>query len=58
MDGLVDDSSPRRPSATLARDPWSGTQLVVEAIDPPRSGWTASAVDEHPTRSSTLEREE
>jgi hypothetical protein len=33
---VVEAGSPEEVRATLARDPWSGTHLVVDAIDP----WT------------------
>jgi hypothetical protein len=33
---VVEAVSPEEVRATLARDPWSGTHLVVDAIDP----WT------------------
>ena len=28
--------------ATLARDPWHGSHLVIDAVEPGRSGWTAA----------------
>jgi hypothetical protein len=55
---VVEVESEEAVRATLARDPWSGTHRRRDdrSVDDPVG--RASAVDEYPTRSSTLEREE